>query len=85
MDDSYCSGTCLDCPHVVVNGKLFLRACSLSPVNDMNPLDFIDGVFVECRLRPELGMFEPTIMIEDCPVFIKNSGGLHLVKYIDSG
>lgn len=58
--------TCATCPHAIYGGNVLFRSCSLANRNSGE-----GSMFIECKLRPELGFFEPSIRTEECPVLKK--------------
>lgn len=56
---------CRCCPYAVVIGNVNLRSCSVASgvSRDVHRL-------IECAKRPELGVFEPTISTDSCPVWL---------------
>ena len=56
---------CRCCPYAVVVGNVNLRSCSVASSGSS------DGHrLIECTKRPELGVFEPTISTDSCPVWL---------------
>lgn len=58
--------TCIKCPYAVYSGSVLFRSCSLSNRNSVE-----GSMFIECKRRPELGFFEPSIRATECPVWKK--------------
>jgi UDP-sulfoquinovose synthase len=72
--------TCWNCPAADFIGNVDFRSCGqtkeeLRKVVEENP-DY--KVMIECRRRPELGLFEPTITFEQCPEWLKMKYGYML-------
>jgi len=67
-----CSKTCWNCPAAVFKGNVDFRACGQS-VEEIKANMGPDGqVMIECKRRPELGHFEPSITFEQCPEWTFN-------------
>ena len=58
--------TCIKCPYSVYSGSVLFRSCILSNRNSVE-----GSMFIECKRRPELGFFEPSIRATECPVWKK--------------
>ena len=54
--------TCRDCPHAQHLGNILFRSCSIAKKGHGTP-------YIECMMRPELGLFEPSIRKSECPVW----------------
>ncbi len=57
--------TCWNCPAAVLKGNIDFRACGQSARKFLLSGDV--NTMIECRRRPELGFFEPTIPFKECP------------------
>ena len=69
--------TCTICPYAVKRGQVDFSSCSQSKQS----LASSEGLSViECKARPELGNFEPTIPIRFCPMWEKKGDGYSLKK-----
>ncbi len=56
--------TCWNCPAAIFKGHVDFRACGQS----IEP-KFVDGeqsIMIECERRPDLGLYEPSITLEQC-------------------
>jgi len=53
---------CLRCAHCRKLGQVFLRGCTMCR-------EGWGSLLVRCEARPELGLFEPTIRVEECSQF----------------
>ncbi len=60
--------TCSTCPNAVNGGRVLFRSCSLTTKSDIE-----GNSVIECNKRPELGIFEPSIRTNDCPILTKNN------------
>ncbi|KXB02456.1 hypothetical protein AKJ44_00245 [candidate division MSBL1 archaeon SCGC-AAA261F17] len=58
--------TCWNCPAAKLKGNVDFRACGQSK-EKLRELKADKQVMIECKRRPELGHFEPTITFEQCP------------------
>lgn len=58
--------TCWNCPAAILRGHVDFRACGQSRER-FKKLKEEGHIVIECRRRPELGHFEPTITFEECP------------------
>ena len=77
------SKTCWNCPAVDFKGNVDFRACGQSMVNQekLKGNDTGGEIMVECRRRPELGLYDPTsVTFEDCPQWEKSEFGYALKK-----
>lgn len=73
-----CKKTCWNCPALDFKGNVDFRACGQSTVNQEKLKNDPSGgqVMVECRRRPELGLYDPTsVTFEDCPEWIESEYG----------
>jgi len=57
--------TCWNCPAADLVGSIDFTACGQSRVSVKEEQD--GEMMIECRRRPELGTFEPSITFEQCP------------------
>jgi UDP-sulfoquinovose synthase len=58
--------TCWNCPAAILKGNVDFRACGQSSER-LRELKEDKQVVIECKRRPELGHFEPTITFKECP------------------
>lgn len=73
--------TCWNCPALDFKGNVDFRACGQSTIFAEKLKEDPTGgqVMVECRRRPELGLFDPmSITFEDCPEWEKSPYGYKL-------
>jgi len=72
--------TCWNCPAVDLAGKVDFRACGQSVKQfDKTPDPSQEThIMAECKRRPELGLFEPTITFEECCEWQKTAYGYML-------
>ncbi len=69
--------TCWNCPAAKFEGNVDFRGCGQSSERIKSMSE--DGILViECRRRPELGHFEPSITFEECPEWVETEYGLLL-------
>src|SRR6056297_3485486 len=68
--------TCWNCPAAKFKGNVDFRGCGQS--RRIVPKGEDKQLMIECRRRPELGHFEPTITFEQCPEWIEGEYGLML-------
>ena len=61
--------TCWNCPAAKLEGNVDFRGCGQSKEEIAQRMRDNPEyqVVIECKRRPELGMFEPTITFEECP------------------
>ena len=57
--------TCWNCPAADILGNVDFTACGQS--REKFEEEHEGEILIECRRRPELGMFEPSITFEQCP------------------
>lgn len=55
--------TCWNCPAAILAGNVDFRACGQS----LRRASTEGQLMIECKRRPELGFFEPTIPFKQCP------------------
>lgn len=67
--------TCWNCPAAKLKGNVDFRSCGQSKEN-LKSED--KETLIECKRRPELGHFEPTITFEQCPEWEKGEYGYQL-------
>ena len=70
--------TCWNCPALDFKGNVDFRACGQATVyQEKLKTDTTGGdIMVECRRRPELGLYDPmSITFEDCPQWKKTKYG----------
>lgn len=67
--------TCLNCDAFIPQGSLDLGGCGQSENDDVG-----NHVMGRCKLRPEIGLFEPTISFDDCPCWEKDGDEYKLVE-----
>lgn len=73
--------TCWNCPALDFKGNVDFRACGQSTMNQEKLRNDPAGghVMVECKRRPELGLFDPaSITFEDCPEWEPSEFGYKL-------
>jgi len=73
--------TCWNCPALDFKGNVDFRACGQSTIFAEKLKEDPTGgqVMVECRRRPELGLFDPmSITFEDCPEWEESPYGYKL-------
>ncbi|KXA97571.1 hypothetical protein AKJ37_02760 [candidate division MSBL1 archaeon SCGC-AAA259I09] len=69
--------TCWNCPAAKLEGNVDFRSCGQS--KEEARLDAEDKeVMIECKRRPELGYFQPTITFEQCPEWTESEYGYRL-------
>ena len=69
--------TCWNCPAAKLEGNVDFRACGQS--KEEARIDSDDKeVLIECKRRPELGHFQPTITFEQCPQWKECEDGYRL-------
>ncbi len=69
--------TCWNCPAAKLEGNVDFRACGQS--KEEARIDSEDKeVLIECKRRPELGHFQPTITFEQCPEWEESKYGYRL-------
>ncbi|MFW5928110.1 MAG: NAD-dependent epimerase/dehydratase family protein [Thermoplasmatota archaeon] len=68
--------TCWNCPAAKFKGNVDFRGCGQS--RRIVPKGEDKQLMIECRRRPELGHFEPTITFEQCPEWIEGEYGYML-------
>jgi UDP-sulfoquinovose synthase len=72
--------TCWNCPAAVFKGNVDFSACGQTK-EKLKEKDGDSRVMIECRRRPELGHFEPTITFGECPEWEKNGEyGIYTLK-----
>lgn len=59
--------TCWNCPAAIFKGNVDFRACGQSREEIKKKLGPEGQIMIECKRRPELGHFEPSITFEECP------------------
>jgi len=64
--------TCWNCPAAKLKGNIDFRACGQSM---KKTLDEDKEIVIECKRRPDLGHFEPSITFEQCPEWRKTKYG----------
>ncbi len=69
--------TCWNCPAAKLEGNVDFRACGQS--KEEARIDSDDKeTLIECKRRPELGHFQPTITFEQCPEWEQSKYGYRL-------
>jgi len=68
--------TCWNCPAAKIVGNVDFTACGQSREKISKQQN--QQVMIECRRRPELGHFEPTITFDQCPEWQKGPYGYQL-------
>lgn len=58
--------TCWNCPSAIFKGNVDFRACGQTTEQIKSKLGPDGQTMLECKRRPDLGHFEPTITFEDC-------------------
>ncbi|MDA2935719.1 NAD-dependent epimerase/dehydratase family protein [Patescibacteria group bacterium AH-259-L05] len=69
--------TCWNCPAAKLKGNVDFRGCGQS--RKIMSARGDEHIMIECKRRPELGRYEPTITFEQCPQWEKTKYG-HLLK-----
>ncbi len=69
--------TCWNCPAGKLIGNVDFRACGQARDLEIN-VEEDQEIVIECRRRPELGYFEPSITFEQCPEWVPMKYGLML-------
>ncbi len=59
--------TCWNCPAAIFKGNVDFRACGQSKEEIKKQMGPEGQIMIECKRRPELGHFEPSITFEQCP------------------
>jgi UDP-sulfoquinovose synthase len=59
--------TCWNCPAAIFKGNVDFRACGQSKEEIKAKLGPEGQIMIECKRRPELGYFEPSITFSECP------------------
>lgn len=82
MDLKNAKKTCWNCPAADFRGKVDFRACGQSKEEFKKRVEEDPNfqVVIECKRRPELGLFQPTITFEQCPEWEKSKFGYKLAK-----
>ncbi len=68
--------TCRDCPAVIIKGNLDLGGCGQSKKKISKESN--KHTLAECKRRPQLGHFEPSLTFEQCPKWKKTKDGYEL-------
>lgn len=61
------------CPAAVFRGKVNFSSCGQSKSSLKGGSDGM--LVIECKRRPELGNFEPTIKYSQCPIWLDTGNG----------
>ncbi len=69
--------TCWNCPAAKLEGNVDFRACGQSKEEARIGSEDKE-VLIECKRRPELGHFQPTITFEQCPEWEESEYGYRL-------
>lgn len=74
--------TCWNCPAAKFKGNVDFRSCGQTKEEIKKRIkdDPNFEVLIECKRRPELGHFEPSITFEQCPEWIEGPYGYMLKK-----
>lgn len=68
--------TCWNCPAAKLKGNVDFKACGQT--KNLQPKGDRDRIMIECKRRPELGHFEPSITFEQCPEWEESPYGYQL-------
>lgn len=69
---------CWNCPAAIFAGNVDFRACGQSQEEIKSKLGDEGQIMIECKRRPDLGYFEPTITYEQCPEWEETQYGYML-------
>jgi len=58
--------TCLDCPFALLKAIINLRSCCQS-TEELREKIGEGKILIECIKRPDIGFFEPTLDMKECP------------------
>ena len=69
--------TCWNCPAAKFKGNVDFRACGQSK-EKLKELEESKEIMIECKRRPDLGHYEPSITFEECPEWEESDYGYKL-------
>ncbi|MHA2067024.1 MAG: NAD-dependent epimerase/dehydratase family protein, partial [Candidatus Thorarchaeota archaeon] len=58
--------TCWNCPSAIFKGNVDFRACGQTKEQIKSKLGADGQIMIECKRRPDIGHFEPTIEFQEC-------------------
>ena len=71
---------CLNCPAAIILGKVNFNSCGQT-MDKSRSSDDTMNILIRCVKRPELGIFEPTITFDQCPIWINEKNKFVFKEY----
>jgi len=76
----YKEDTCLNCPVAIILGKVDFNSCTQS-LDKTQDTEEGQKLLIKCIKRPELGVFEPNITFQECPLWINGRENYFFREY----